>query len=283
MYKAILAPLFGQDMDDMVLDTALTVARTCGAHIECCCPDRDTGASPSRPVARPYLVGGTRAPLVALAVGERAQQVRRRYADFCKLYAIGQDSSAQDVTAHLDEACGGGVERLLALARHHDLVVMNRCGESDGLPADALARLLLQGGPPLLLASAYPAAFLLRHAMICWKDSAACARAIRAALPILVKAQRVTVLHLDEGLGPDSASSAAVVRHLAWHGVKAVAAEAARGKRSAMDALAFNAFEQHADLLVMGGYSHGPLKEALFGGCTRSVLEHADVPVLIAH
>ena len=38
-----------------------------------------------------------------------------------------------------------------------------------------------------------------------------------------------------------------------------------------------------ASLLVMGGYGHARLREAVFGGFTRAVLEHAPLPVLIAH
>jgi nucleotide-binding universal stress UspA family protein len=38
-----------------------------------------------------------------------------------------------------------------------------------------------------------------------------------------------------------------------------------------------------ATLLVMGGYGHGRLREALFGGFTRRVLTEADIPVLMAH
>jgi len=37
----------------------------------------------------------------------------------------------------------------------------------------------------------------------------------------------------------------------------------------------------NADLLVMGSYSTGPLRQEIFGGCTRSMLEHAEVPVFL--
>jgi nucleotide-binding universal stress UspA family protein len=33
----------------------------------------------------------------------------------------------------------------------------------------------------------------------------------------------------------------------------------------------------------MGGYGHGRLREAVFGGFTRAVLERAPLPVLMAH
>jgi nucleotide-binding universal stress UspA family protein len=36
-----------------------------------------------------------------------------------------------------------------------------------------------------------------------------------------------------------------------------------------------------ADLLTMGAYSHSRLRQLLLGGVTRTVLEHATLPVLM--
>jgi nucleotide-binding universal stress UspA family protein len=52
--------------------------------------------------------------------------------------------------------------------------------------------------------------------------------------------------------------------------------------RSAADRLLAAAAERNA-LMVMGGYGHSRLREWMFGGFTRHVLEAAAVPVLIAH
>jgi nucleotide-binding universal stress UspA family protein len=38
-----------------------------------------------------------------------------------------------------------------------------------------------------------------------------------------------------------------------------------------------------ADMLVMGAYAHSPLREMIFGGVTRYMLDHADLPVLMRH
>jgi nucleotide-binding universal stress UspA family protein len=38
-----------------------------------------------------------------------------------------------------------------------------------------------------------------------------------------------------------------------------------------------------ADLLVMGAYAHSPLRELVFGGVTRHMLAHADLPVFMRH
>jgi len=38
-----------------------------------------------------------------------------------------------------------------------------------------------------------------------------------------------------------------------------------------------------ADLLVMGGYGHNRLRERILGGVTNYALNHAALPILIAH
>lgn len=39
----------------------------------------------------------------------------------------------------------------------------------------------------------------------------------------------------------------------------------------------------HADLLVMGGYSHSRMREHVLGGAITHVLTHAQLPVLMQH
>ncbi|XUX13735.1 universal stress protein (plasmid) [Aminobacter sp. BA135] len=38
-----------------------------------------------------------------------------------------------------------------------------------------------------------------------------------------------------------------------------------------------------ADLVVMGAYGHSRLREKLFGGVTKSMLNDLSMPVLMAH
>jgi nucleotide-binding universal stress UspA family protein len=53
--------------------------------------------------------------------------------------------------------------------------------------------------------------------------------------------------------------------------------------RAVGDCLLPQARESGAEWLVMGGYGHTRLREFMLGGCTRSVLDGADTPVLFAH
>ena len=43
------------------------------------------------------------------------------------------------------------------------------------------------------------------------------------------------------------------------------------------------AADANADLLVVGGFGHRPVREYVFGGVTRDMLEDARLPVLLAH
>ena len=43
------------------------------------------------------------------------------------------------------------------------------------------------------------------------------------------------------------------------------------------------AHRQHADWIVMGGYGHSRLIEALLGGATRTMLTHCPIPLFLAH
>ena len=37
------------------------------------------------------------------------------------------------------------------------------------------------------------------------------------------------------------------------------------------------------DLLVMGAFTHSRLRQIIFGGITRHILENAQIPLLFAH
>ena len=55
------------------------------------------------------------------------------------------------------------------------------------------------------------------------------------------------------------------------------------GWPSSCDILATAADACDANLLVMGSYSTGPLRQEIFGGCTRSMLNEAAIPEFLVH
>jgi nucleotide-binding universal stress UspA family protein len=97
---------------------------------------------------------------------------------------------------------------------------------------------------------------------------------------LLAKAQRVVVTNVIEEADQPPQSLRAVERYLAFHGI---ATETRLVPRSAPlpDLRAAAADAHEADLIVLGAYGHSRAREFVFGGCTRSFLDDARVPVLM--
>lgn len=132
--------------------------------------------------------------------------------------------------------------------------------------------------PSLFVPAGAPRSFG-RHIAIAWKPSGAAERAIAAARPLLLKAQRVTVLMAHEenvALPPDMAA-------LEEAGISVDHRAFALDGRSVGTALLEEAHKAGADLLVMGAYTHARWEEFLLGGATREILRDADLPVLMRH
>jgi nucleotide-binding universal stress UspA family protein len=137
-------------------------------------------------------------------------------------------------------------------------------------------------GRPILLVPRRWRGDLFGNAVIAWKSGAEAARAIGAALPLLEKSAAVTIFAATEhDIAP--ASSEGLVDYLRWHGIAAGAMAFPDGAPSVGEALLAAAGHAKADLLVMGAYTTSRLRELVFGGVTRHVLQHAALPVLLAH
>jgi nucleotide-binding universal stress UspA family protein len=80
--------------------------------------------------------------------------------------------------------------------------------------------------------------------------------------------------------GP-SGDEAAV--HLRRNGIAATAITIDPGQRSTGEAILDHAATIGCDLLVKGAYTQSRLRQLIFGGATRHILGHANLPVLMAH
>lgn len=288
--KTILVPIGGGDADAVVLETALAAARPLSAHLEFL-HVRVAAAEAAR--YAPHVDFARGAGLSSALDGLRSRAERRSATaersirDFCARHDIEMVDSpfpAQSVTARWQRDEGEAVQRLLFHARHHDLVVMARPTDLDGLPPDRLELLLVGCGRPLLIAPAEAPMCALETAMVCWKETRDAARAVSTDMPLLTKARRVVVVSVNED-GDEALSEAVggIVRELAWNGIAAEARVLARGQGTTADALLTAARTFAADLMVMGAYGHRHLREVLFGGCTQSAIEAAQCAVFLVH
>jgi nucleotide-binding universal stress UspA family protein len=92
----------------------------------------------------------------------------------------------------------------------------------------------------------------------------------------------VTVLTVEGGTTPGPTGEQAAL-HLRRNGVNATAVTVAPGTRTPGEATLDQAGSLGCDLLVKSAYTQSRLRQMIFGGATRHILAHANLPVLMAH
>ena len=240
-------------------------------------------------VAMPGYVGyGGSMAILAVAMDDAREAVAVAEAELRVLLARESPTLRWSVEAEV--AAEGALHDLVAHhARYSDLVVLPKpYGAGRGSADQAMVEAVLFGGhcPVLLLPEAFPAdrAIGIRP-VIAWNGSDAALAAVRRALPFLKSAKIVNVVVIDPSAqGPERSDPGGMLcRMLARHGVSAEVSVLARSAPRISDVLHSHLRDRDGDLLVMGAYGHSRLREAIFGGVTRDMLEQAAVPVFLAH
>lgn len=190
--------------------------------------------------------------------------------------------SSEDVPWSIELSEADLVDALVGNARLADLIVM-----SLGQSAPALAT-----RPPVgavAIGARVPVLALPDNvqfspggaAMVAWNGSQEAAHALRAALPLLKRADAVHVVMIAERDQPFPAEDAAA--YLSRHDVHAMVHEREAGLQTVEEALMAIGDELGATLCVMGAYGHSRLRETMFGGVTKFAIDAGTRPLLLVH
>jgi nucleotide-binding universal stress UspA family protein len=291
-FKHILVPVFGYDADRTALDAALTLAKRGGAHISA----RHIKVDPMESVPLMVDVGVAATELIE-AVERHAETRGKSAAATFEAWRGAHNLTVDDtptlrtntITTAFKVLEGAEDELIIKYGRLTDVVVMGRpSGEEAG--DQVLSRMedaLFGAGQPVLLVPngmAQPALdkLVTGPALISWNGSIEATRAISQALDLLRGMSDVRVLSVVEGR-KDRHPASDLVRYLAWEGVTAAMIESSLGSGSAAEQILATAKGIGAGFVLMGGYSHGRLRQLMLGGVTSHMMDHADLPVLMAH
>jgi nucleotide-binding universal stress UspA family protein len=182
--------------------------------------------------------------------------------------------------AFADEAIG-------RRARYADLTLIGPTAIADkALKAKIVEGVLFSSGKPLLIVpKGIKADLAPERVVVGWDGRVECSRAVRESLEILKAAKAVHLVLVDPEEGEMSHGAepgADAAAYLARHGVKVIVERLPLAGHTVAEVLSRRASDCGAGLVVMGGYGHSRLRERIFGGVTRAMIDDPKLPVLMA-
>lgn len=279
--KTILIPTEDHDAMPAVLEAARLMATAFDSYME---------GFAVRPSPGTYV---TVEPVSSLAISgafepDTAKEVKAAFEAFMQAHKVppgGQAPAAYSygwprVDAAEDAYIG-------SYGRVFDLIVLGRPGPAPENPRmPPLESALFDAGRPVLIVPKAVPKIIGRNVLVAWNRSTEQAHTNSFALPLLLRAEKVTVLTAEGGAttGPSGEDAAL---HLRRNGVKAEALTIPKTERSSGEAIGELTLEHAAslgcDLVVKSAYTQSRLRQMIFGGATRHILANAAVPVLMAH
>jgi nucleotide-binding universal stress UspA family protein len=266
-YKTILV----QSQPDAACDPAINLALTVAGMFEAAI--LGVGAEAFEPAAYGYVDGDLLAAAVEqidVDLVEAERRFRDRTGD-CKHGADWVSSR------------GDPLDVMARHARGADLVVSSRLAPHvSEATACTPASLLMATGLPLLLAPPIGAELEAKRIVVAWADRREANRAISDAMPFLMRAEAVHVVHVCPADERDEAALLEVKRRLTRHGVAAETETVSPVHRSMTGDLEAAADRRGADLIVTGGYGHSRLREWVLGGVTQEFLAFSNKYILLS-
>lgn len=284
--KTIVVPFQGREEELGAVMTAFSIAKTFKAHVEVwhVSPDSYDVMTPFMTYALVPVYPQATIDELKAANAKRRAQVAKIYSDAVRKAGI-TTTDIRDVSASLHHAQGRIEDIIGQRSRLADLVVVSRAiRDDDNSPTSILHQLIFHSGHPLILVPASTEAFEISdNAVIAWDGSAEAARAVSDALPFL-KTDQTFILSVLTDIGKDiPLPQKELAEFLNRHQIQTKLIEYDAKKSDLPESLLASAKAHSASLLVMGAYSHTRLQEIIFGGATKYMLEHADIPVLLSH
>jgi len=271
---AIKTILFHVHDDDSIMErlqVGLSLARACGAHLHCL---------HVTPIEAYTIVDSFGATFVnrdiVSAFEDEAAKLRQR---------IETQLGIEDVSWDYEEITGELMPHLVQSAALADILITGREPherEFGGPAVTLVGDLLGQIRTPILITGDRMMDFdPFAPAVIAWNGSYEAANAVRAAVPLLKMASRVTVVQFSEERQRRFPSTL-LVEYLSRHGIHAELES--RTTSGDIESALVNYAERHgASLIVMGGYGHSRAGEFLFGGVTRGLIKECPIALLMSH
>lgn len=266
--KNILLLVHDDDGQEARLQAALDVVRAVEGHLSCL----DVTILPM--LVTDYYSGAGEGMLLA---DERARESANKA-------RLEERLRHEDVPWDWVDTCGPLTSCVTEAAGLADLIVVNRKLESFPLPdmLNVAAGIIVGARKPILaVPEASRGITFAGHVLVAWDGSPSATAAMQAAVPLLKLAEKVTLIEFEDGSAGMPAEEAA--SYLSREDIHAVVRREHLDGHPVADRLCAESRNHRYAYIVMGGFGHSRLREAMFGGVTRRMLSESPVPLLLVH
>ena len=185
-------------------------------------------------------------------------------------------------TAAFREYEGKQVEVVRHYGRLADIICVAKPSQEENLGYNTLKSALFTSGRPVLVCAETEAVTpdIGSHVAIGWNGSLEASRAAALAMPLIERADRVTIL--TAGRIEHTATPEEFQIYLAQRGIEAQIHAFERGGNVGR-ALLKKCSETGANMLITGAYHESYEREALLGGNSATIVAEATIPVVMVH
>ena len=138
-----------------------------------------------------------------------------------------------------------------------------------------------KSGKPALMFPREMTSFNTDRILIGWNNSPEVSRAISQAIPIMKKAKKVHIITANEYMKNEN-EVIKLQDYLKIHNIIATY-EIVKTTNTPGEALLKNAKDGNYELIVAGAFGHKGFKELMFGGTTKYILEHTNIPIFMSN
>ncbi len=284
--RRIFVPVRGDGKGENVLDHAVMLGRRFNAHIEVIhCRAQPEDLLPYGVVVPLFVRKQIEEATTNLQNTEedRLHELFNQYADS---HGIEVTKSARERTRQLTMSWHEERGKMAAVVgrngRLADIVVIARPDLERGIGRNTLESALMGTGRLVLMCPPEPAGTVAGHIAIAWNGSLESSRALALALPLLGAADKVTILSAGGGM-PEALDAENLCDYLTDHSVGTVEVHEFKEGNNIGATLLSSAASVGADALLMGAYGKSKGREMVLGGATQHIVDHAGLPVFLAH
>lgn len=280
-YKKIFFPIGGGDELEERLYSALLIAKTLDTKLEVLKCGLKSNINMYKTLSIPKDILNKIDEVVDNTYEDENNKIKALFEKVAQEININisEESSKKNAFAMLKIREGIRSSLIEQESKFCDLVIA--AAPPSGVTTATFETAVLKSGKSVLMFPRILRKFSLDSIIIGWNNSTEASRAVTSSIELLKHAQRVHIVSSPEYV-QDSEIMKNLISYLQEHGIDA-SYEIVKTTRVPGQALLNAALDGNFDMIVAGAYGHKGLKELMFGGATRYLLEKSTIPIFMSH